>query len=216
MNNDNNAEEPDYADQLLSIKKRSTHIRSVMLTLPTWITPNGVTVFRSLLVVPVIALLRTGHYWAALVTLAVAMILDFVDGALAEARNQSTTLGKFLDPLGDKILICGTLIGLCDLIQNVAIIPITIAICTFATLLTVYRVIQMAKQKKGAPEPAIAANAFGKIKLITESLGVLVMILGLALAVPWLVQFGMLGLLVAIACAFLSFRNQVMQHIKID
>src|SRR6202142_4276161 len=43
-----------------------------------------------------------------------ASLTDWLDGAIARARNLVTDLGKLLDPLADKVLIIGTLVSLVD------------------------------------------------------------------------------------------------------
>lgn len=77
--------------------------------------PNGVTVIR-VLAIPVILLLlfttgRTFQIITAIVFLLVALT-DTLDGYLARRRRMVTTLGKFLDPLADKLLIVTALIAL--------------------------------------------------------------------------------------------------------
>ena len=77
--------------------------------------PNGVTVIR-ILAIPIILLLlfttgRTFQIITAMVFLLVALT-DSLDGYLARRRKMVTTLGKFLDPLADKLLIVTALIAL--------------------------------------------------------------------------------------------------------
>jgi CDP-diacylglycerol--glycerol-3-phosphate 3-phosphatidyltransferase len=77
--------------------------------------PNGLTIIR-VLAIPVILLLLfySGQIYqliAALLFLSAA-VTDTLDGYLARRRGIVTTLGKFLDPLADKLLIVTALIAL--------------------------------------------------------------------------------------------------------
>jgi len=200
--------EHDYALPLLNIKKRSTFIRRAMLALPGWITPNGVTVFRALLVVPIAWLLLRGSFWAALGVIAIAMLLDFVDGALAHARDQMTQVGAFLDPLADKVLICGSLLAVLGRLPG-AFVPVTIGVCAVATLLTMVRIVKMAKAKQGLDQPSVAAKPAGKLKLVAETASLLLVVLGLALANAPLLWVGFGFLCVALWYAFGSLRAQL-------
>jgi cardiolipin synthase len=69
----------------------------------TW--ANQLTLLR-LLLVPVFALFMLYHQpgWA-LVTFAVAAATDAFDGLLARRLGQPTTLGAWLDPMADKLLV---------------------------------------------------------------------------------------------------------------
>jgi cardiolipin synthase len=66
--------------------------------------PNAITVTRILLVPPFVLFLLRGHDTGALAVFAAAAISDFIDGFLARRLRQQTALGRFLDPLADKLL----------------------------------------------------------------------------------------------------------------
>jgi CDP-diacylglycerol--glycerol-3-phosphate 3-phosphatidyltransferase len=77
--------------------------------------PNGLTIIR-ILAIPIILILvfyseRICQMITALFFLSVA-VTDTLDGYLARRRGMVTTLGKFLDPLADKLLIVAALIAL--------------------------------------------------------------------------------------------------------
>jgi cardiolipin synthase len=71
-----------------------------MITIATWIT-----LFRIVLVVPIIFFLKQEQFVAAGVVLAVAGLTDLLDGYIARRYAQQSTLGALLDPLADKILM---------------------------------------------------------------------------------------------------------------
>ena len=48
----------------------------------------------------------------ALIAFVLACITDFFDGWLARKLNATSVWGTILDPIGDKILICGAILGL--------------------------------------------------------------------------------------------------------
>jgi CDP-diacylglycerol--glycerol-3-phosphate 3-phosphatidyltransferase len=77
--------------------------------------PNGLTAIR-IMAIPIILLLlfssgKVFQIITALVFLMVALT-DALDGYYARRQNRVTTLGKFLDPLVDKLLIVTALIAL--------------------------------------------------------------------------------------------------------
>lgn len=83
-----------------------------------WNLPNLLTVVRILLV-PVFLVLLVGQggvdptwrVWAFFVFV-VAMLTDWIDGALARRWNMITDFGKIADPIADKALMAAALIGL--------------------------------------------------------------------------------------------------------
>ena len=76
--------------------------------------PNALTASRILLTPVFMACLFAsgwGWKWAALMVFTIASLTDLYDGYLARRGNSVTTLGRFLDPLADKILASAALIA---------------------------------------------------------------------------------------------------------
>jgi len=85
------------------------------MSLPNWIS------FSRLLVIPGL-LYGLSHptpqiRWICLALFLVAASTDWLDGYLARKLNQVTELGKFLDPLVDKLLVLAPLLSLIELGQ---------------------------------------------------------------------------------------------------
>lgn len=74
--------------------------------------PNLISTLRLLLVPVVAVLILNGQFLAAVVVLAAAGISDWVDGVVARALNQTSRLGRFLDPSADRLFIAVAIIGL--------------------------------------------------------------------------------------------------------
>ena len=66
--------------------------------------------------------------WIALGFFTLAGITDFFDGYLARVRGQYSALGKFLDPVADKILIAAVILMLVafDRISGLTVLPAVI------------------------------------------------------------------------------------------
>ena len=66
---------------------------------------NQLTILRIVLVPAFVILLLYGYRGWALVTFFAAGITDLFDGLIARLSGQKTTLGAWLDPMADKLLL---------------------------------------------------------------------------------------------------------------
>jgi CDP-diacylglycerol---glycerol-3-phosphate 3-phosphatidyltransferase len=85
------------------------------MNLPTWITVSrllGVPFLLYFLHQP-----TSQSRWISLIIFLIAAGTDWLDGYLARRLNQVTDLGKFLDPLVDKLLVLAPLLMLIELGQ---------------------------------------------------------------------------------------------------
>jgi cardiolipin synthase len=73
---------------------------------------NQLTLLRMLLIPAFVIFLMYGYSGWGLVTLVAAGITDGLDGLIARRTGQKTTLGAWLDPMADKLLLVTTFIML--------------------------------------------------------------------------------------------------------
>lgn len=66
---------------------------------------NQLTLLRMLLIPAFVILLLYGYRGWALLTFLAAGLTDLLDGLIARAAGQKTTLGAWLDPMADKLLL---------------------------------------------------------------------------------------------------------------
>jgi len=77
--------------------------------------PNKLSLFRLLLVPIILLILYSNISYNVDIATAIfilASVTDLIDGYIARSRNIITNLGKFLDPLVDKVLVVSILIYL--------------------------------------------------------------------------------------------------------
>lgn len=67
--------------------------------------PNLICLVRLALIWPVASALSTGKDLLALILFVIAAVSDGLDGYLAKRFNWTSELGKFLDPMADKLLL---------------------------------------------------------------------------------------------------------------
>lgn len=105
-----------------------------------------------------------------------ASITDAVDGYVARKHGIVTNLGKFIDPLADKILVVAALVSLVELGRMSAWIVVIIITREF-----IVSGIRMVAAVDGR---VIAASKGGKAKTVTQIIAIVMMIFEIPYAMP--------------------------------
>lgn len=147
-------------------------------------TPNRLTLLRILLVPAFMFFLLWGgcphNYLIAGLIFGLASLTDLVDGKLARKNNQVTDFGKFMDPIADKLLICGAFAAFLQLGLSNAWMLIIVLAREF--LVTSLRLVVVANGGR-----VVAANMWGKAKTVSQMVAVIaVMLMQELLYLGWL------------------------------
>jgi len=102
---------------------------------------NQLTIARMVMIPLLITLLLSNHHGWALLVFACAGLTDVLDGLIARRYRQSSSLGAFLDPMADKLLMtaCFIILALPDHPRSVPDFQITNHIPLYLTIVTISR-----------------------------------------------------------------------------
>lgn len=123
--------------------------------------------------------------WAYLVIFIVFVIAastDWLDGYLARKNNQVTNLGKFLDPIADKLLVNSMLIFILipqAYAESQHISNPALTIMAFCVILMIMRdlIVDMIRFMAVKKNKVIAANIFGKLKTVFQMIAIPMLLL---------------------------------------
>lgn len=135
-----------------------------------WTVPNLLTLFRIALTVPFLFLVNQGHFGIALGVFFLASLTDFADGFLARRLKQQSRLGRFLDPLADKLLISAAFVVMAIPHTQFASIPVWLAVVVVGRdaliVLGALVVFALTRFKEFAPTLLGKINTFTELGLI--------------------------------------------------
>ena len=168
--------------------------------------PNLITIGRILLVPLTIWLIVSGAYLLAFLAFITAGISDAIDGFLARRFKLHTELGRYLDPLADKLLLVSIYVTLGFLKQMPAWLVILVASRDVMIVGAIMLSWLMDKPISVKPLMVSKANTLAQILLA----GIVLAVLGLELDVAWLLIAGYIAVAaLTVASAALYVREWV-------
>ena len=170
--------------------------------------PNKLSVLR-ICMIPVFVVLFyvefPYHYTVSAAVFALAAATDFLDGHIARKYNMVTNLGKFLDPIADKVLVSTAFIVMLTVPQ---ILPPLWGIAV-AVILARELIVSGFRTVAASRSLVLAADKIGKIKTVFQDFSVVVLLVG---GVPAVNIVGLVLLGIAAALTVVSGVNYVVKN----
>ena len=147
--------------------------------------PNKITMSRICLI-PVFAVIFLldvipYNYLIACAVFVVAACTDFIDGHIARSRGLVTNLGKFLDPIADKVLVSTALIlllvrpeTLTAAWQGAWVMPVA-GVCV-AIILARELIVSGLRMVAASAGLVLAADNIGKVKTTVQDISVALLV----------------------------------------
>ena len=153
--------------------------------------PNYLSLARIVIVPLLVVVLLTpvaekwfgmSGYALAIIIFLVASLTDILDGHLARRRNQVSTLGKFLDPVADKLLVSAALIVLVE--KHLAPSWAVVVILGREFIITGLRAVAASEGI------VIQAQKIGKLKMWAQCVAIVALLVAAAAGNPPVSNFG--------------------------
>lgn len=163
--------------------------------------PMIATYGRMIATLPLVILMEMGRPWSvwpATIVFCVASFTDWLDGYWARKYNCESAMGKFMDPIADKILVLGALIVLLERGD----IPGILVILLLARDIFIGGIRSVAATN----QVIIAAKPFGKWKTGFQMISIPCLLLAPAIelsSIP-LYQIGLYGLWISVGLSMIS------------
>lgn len=174
--------------------KDSTSIRRNPLST----APNLLTVIRICLAPFLVSAILENHFGIAFTLFIVAGLTDALDGILARVLQQRTTLGQYLDPIADKLLLSTLFVVL----MYRGLMPTTVTVLVFGRDLGILIVAAVMYAVVGRRE--FGPSIFGKANTVAQVTAVAVVLLHQLTTAKWVVVLRLVALDATIGLTILS------------
>lgn len=138
--------------------------------------PNKITIVRIAMIPIFVAVYYVTaiphNFMIAAIIFAVAAFTDFLDGYVARKYNMVTDMGKFLDPIADKVLV---LTALVLMLTNGMLSPVFGGICV-SLIIAREMIVASLRMLSASKQVVIAADKLGKIKTVLQDVSIFIII----------------------------------------
>jgi CDP-diacylglycerol--glycerol-3-phosphate 3-phosphatidyltransferase len=172
-------------------------------------TPNKLTILRMILTPVLVACFYIPVNYKLYIAAAVFVIAyatDVLDGQIARRRNLVTDFGKLMDPMADKLLTGAAMI----MLTGIGMIS---PIATFITIAREF-IISAFRQVSASKKFVIAAGAIGKLKTLTQCIGITLVLLGNPLFSLWNIPFDQILIWLSVVLAVWSCVDYIVKNMK--
>ena len=191
--------------------------------------PNILTLSR-IFMIPVFILFFylsfTSHYFIALAIFIIASLTDMLDGMIARKYNLVTNMGKFLDPIADKVLVLSAFAVFitvpqifCEYLGDWVIIAAGVGVVIILAREIIVSGFRLVASNAGI---VIAADKFGKYKTVTQDISIIVLLFGAGLtefvkglAVEIINYVGLAFFAFAVILTIISGVNYIIKNIDV-
>jgi len=138
--------------------------------------PNMLTLFRIAVIPGLVALFYLDSplgNWLACGLFTIAAITDFLDGYIARATRQQSVLGRFLDPVADKLLVSAALLMMVGFghIEGLVILPAVVILCREI-------MVSGLREFLAGLRVSVPVSALAKLKTVLQMVAIGVLIVG--------------------------------------
>ncbi len=192
--------------------------------------PNKLTIAR-MIMIPVFILFFylnfAGHYFVALAVFAIASFTDLLDGRIARRYNLVTNLGKFLDPIADKVLVSSALIVILTVPSYFTAFlggwAMIVGGCCVVVIFARELIVSGFRMVAADAGIVIAADKIGKFKTVAQDISIIMLLLfggfyeifGDAVGVQVVNYIGLIMLAAAAILTVISGINYIVKNIAV-
>ena len=192
--------------------------------------PNKLTIAR-MIMIPVFILFFylnfAGHYFVALAVFAIASFTDLLDGKIARRYNLVTNLGKFLDPIADKVLVSSALIVILTVPSYFTAFlggwAMIVGGCCVVVIFARELIVSGFRMVAADAGIVIAADKIGKFKTVAQDISIIMLLLfggfyeifGDAVGVQVVNYIGLIMLATAAILTVISGINYIVKNIAV-